>query len=167
MRAASKLNEAPPMMADTVPVATGTGTPMRADAAGTSPSIPTATKADKANESNTVTGLTIDLAEHDAAMVKLFECLGALKGAASFFVLDQGINSLAAIHDFDDDAIESLCKLCRKPKPGHPVALRVETQFQLCNFYLRFKAMTSCNADIDGIGLFPLAALKAYKQEID
>ena len=73
----------------------------------------------------------VDLTENDATMVKLFERLGALKGAASFFVLDQGIDSLAAIHDLDDDAIESLCKLCRKPKPGHPLALHVETQFQL------------------------------------
>lgn len=53
----------------------------------------------------------VDLTDNDAAMVKLFERLGALKGAASFFVLDQGIDSLAAIHDLDDDAIKSLCKL--------------------------------------------------------
>ena len=75
----------------------------------------------------TVHGTTIDLPANDVAMVKLFERLGALKGAASFFVLDQGIDSLAAIHDLDDDAIESLWKLCRKPKPGHTVALCVET----------------------------------------
>ena len=81
-----------------------------------------------------VTTPVIDLTDKDAAMVKLFERLGALKGAASFFVLDQGIDSLVAINDLDDDAFESLCKLCRKPKPGHPVALRVETQFQLSNF---------------------------------
>ena len=70
-----------------------------------------------------VTAPVIDLTDNNAAMVKLLERLGALKGAASFFVLDQGIDSLAAIHDLDHDAIESLCKLCRKPKPGHPVAL--------------------------------------------
>ena len=109
----------------------------------------------------------VDLTDNDAAMVKLFERLGALKGAASFFVLDQGIDSLAAIHDLDDDAIESLCKLCRKLKPGHPVALHVETQFQPCNFYLRFKAMTSCPVVIWDMGLIPLAGLKAYKQEVN
>ena len=112
-------------------------------------------------------GPTIDLTANDAAMVKLFKRLGALKGAASFFVLDQGINSLAAIHDLDDDAIESLCKLCRKPKPGHHVALHVETQFQLCNFYLQFKAMTLHPVVIKDIGLIPLADLKAYRQEVD
>ena len=89
-----------------------------------------------ANSNNTaVTVPTIDLTANDAAMVKLFERLGTLKGATFFFVVDQGIDSFASIHDLHDDAIESLCKLSRKPKPGHPVALRVETQFQLCNFH--------------------------------
>ena len=128
-QAASTLNKAPPTMADTAPVANkeGTGTQMRTNTAGTNASIPTATEAHKANGSDTMTGPTIYLTEHNVAMVKIIERLGSLKGAASFFVLDQGIDSLAAIHDLDDDAIESLCKLCRKPKPGHPVALRVET----------------------------------------
>ena len=112
-QAASKLNEAPPTMTDTAPVANneGTGTQMqttgnaptaRGNAVGTDASIPIVTEANKANESDTVTGPTIDLTEHDAAMVKLFERLGALKGAASFIVLDQSIDSLAAIHDLDD-----------------------------------------------------------------
>mmetsp|Transcript_1483 Transcript_1483/g.3623 ORF Transcript_1483/g.3623 Transcript_1483/m.3623 type:complete len:166 (+) Transcript_1483:171-668(+) len=104
---------------------------------------------------------TIDLTANDAAMVKLFERLGSLKRAVSFFVLDQGIDILVAIPDL------SLCKLCRKPKLKHPVALRMETQFQLCNFYLRFKAMTSCPVEIKEIGFIPLADLKAYKQEVD
>ena len=40
---------------------------------------------------------TIDLTATDAAVVKLFECIGALKGAASFFVLDQGIDSVGLL----------------------------------------------------------------------
>ena len=140
-RAASKLSDTPATMADVSPG------DLPAPSNGNDTDSPSVTVAD----TTTVTGPTIDLTEHDAAMVKLFERLGALKGAASFFVLDQGIDTLAAIHNLDDDAIESLCKLCRKPKPGHPVALRVETQFQLCNFYLQFKAMTSHTVAITDI----------------
>ena len=89
---------------------------------------PTHTEASPvATTTTTVTVLTIDLPANDDAMVKLFGRLFALKGAASLFVLDKGIASLAPIHDLDDNDIESLCKLYRKPKPGHPVALCVET----------------------------------------
>ena len=115
---ASKIT-APPTLADSPP-----GVPDGAGDVGTD-ATSTDTTAAATSTVNAVTGPTIDLTAHDAAMVKVFERLGALKGAASFFVLDQGINSLAAILDLDDDAIESLYKLCRKPKSGHHVALQV------------------------------------------
>ena len=121
---ASKITE-PSSMAGTPPGAT---TPPATGDCDPSPPIEvgrTATsRSDTAAPNPAVMhGPTIDLTTTDAAMVKLFERLGALKGAASFFVINQGIDSLAAIHDLDVDAIESLYNLCRKPKPGHPVAL--------------------------------------------
>ena len=70
--------------------------------AGTPPGLPRATAGDATGPGATalepspmvprVTTPVIDLTNNDAAMVKLFERLGALKGAASFFVLVQPLS---------------------------------------------------------------------------
>ena len=99
---ASKITE-PPTMADNSPGLPGGGADGDGLGAVPAPADPTVPEV--------TAPAVIDLTDNDAAMIKLFERLGALKGAASFFVLDQGMDSLSAIHDLDDDAIESLCKL--------------------------------------------------------
>ena len=96
---ASKITE-PPTMADNppgLPAGDASDAAIGPDTVSTTPP-----------EAATVTAMTapaIDFTNNDTAMVNLFERLGTLKGAASFFVLDQGIDSLAVIHDLDDDAI--------------------------------------------------------------
>ena len=94
-RRATKLTESPTMANKALPN-------LPVDGAVAGHNNTNATSADKAPVIE-VTDPVIDLTDNDAAMVKLFERLGALKGVASFFVLDQGIDSLAVIHDLDDD----------------------------------------------------------------
>jgi len=86
------------------------------------------------------------------AIRAMFECIGFTLGAATLLTDEQGIDSLNEVFNMDDENIENLCKVLRRPgghnDPGNPdpgvkVSARAEENLKLAAFYCRHQERVS------------------------
>ena len=80
--------------------------------------------------------------------------------AATELTGDQGIDSVDELIELNDDRVETLCKILRRPgggQAGHIVSLRAEESLKLAVYYCRFRVLktsrptTSANLTRDNI----------------
>ena len=104
-------------------------------------------------------------------MIDLIESLGFSNEAAKALVIDQLIRDEETLLQLDDEQIENLCKMVRKPGgggEGHQIPEMAVTRFQLLVYYVKHLDRTDrlwfMSIDADHITLHVLTSFKDQKK---
>ena len=115
----------------------------------------------------------------------LFVRMGLTDEAATLIVHPQAINSIQVLGRLDDDEIQNLARVCRKPggsvdvpgpKPssapvkkhnfGIPLAADHETNIKLLAFGIRYKFNTFRSIDYDDLTMIYIETLRSFRKKV-
>ena len=124
----------------------------------------------------------------------LYTRFGFDAAAADYCIDKQKLSTLDALSELEEEDVEHICKLCRKPggtipnpdfvalsaadkatytgsrtisNPGIEVSLKEEGNLKLVCFFLRFKNMTSRSMAPAQVTVATVNTLRSYKKEVD